>query len=548
MAGVLGPGARRALHPIARGTLVAVLVVAAGIGLPWPTGTLAGPARVAAADPTPTPTPDPTPEPTPGATPDPTPSAAPDQTPEPTPVPEPTASDGPTPQPTPTPTVSPDPGPTASPSPESSASPTPTPSPQPTPTPGIVPGSVNRSSLQLEARYEVEVHLRIGARSLSADETIQVVNRSGAPIDRLELNTVLARIGSLQISSASVDDRPVTAAVSDQTILMPLGGILPDGAATTVRLSFQGSFSSGLDGSRWLFTSSGGVLAAYRWLPWVSQARRFDRPNHGDPFVTTSSPSVRLRVTTDRPTRIATSGRLVSRVGNVHVFAAENVRDISFVADPTFAITAGWAGSTRVLVYGHSSTRRRLLLAEAVRALDRIGRLVGPYPWPTFTVVETAGGYAMESAGAIWIPRGVQTYRFRYLVTHETAHQWFYGLVGNDQALDPFADEATADFVTRYVNRSFRSTGCPKVALDRSIYRYHACYYGVIYVDGANVLNSVRLKIGSSAFFRGLRAYVADHRFGFGSTAALIEHLDATTTRDLAHELLGRFPRLLGIR
>jgi len=397
----------------------------------------------------------------------------------------------------------------------------------------------------MEARYEVTVELRTVDRSLSADETIEVINRSGGPVDRLELNTVLARIGSLEISSASVDDNPVAPVVVDQTILLPLGGILPDGAATTVRLSFGGQFATGTDASRWLFTSTGGVLAAYRWLPWVSQARPFYRPNHGDPFVTTSSPSVQLQITTDQPTRIATSGRLVSHSGNVHVFAAENVRDISFVADPTFAVSAGWAGPTRVLVYAHGSTRRQLLLSEAIRALTRISRLMGPYPWPTFTVIETAGGYAMESPGAIWIPRPAQRWRFRYLVTHETAHQWFYGLVGNDQALEPFADEAPADFLTRYVIGAFRSSLCSRSALDRSIYGYGLCYYEIIYVQGASALNSVRLRMGSTHFFRALRAYVASHRFGFGSTVTLIEYLDAYTERDLVSELRHRFPSLL---
>jgi hypothetical protein len=127
---------------------------------------------------------------------------------------------------------------------------------------------------------------------------------------------------------------------------------------------------------------------------------------------------------------------------------------------------------------------------------------------------------------------------------HETAHQWFYGLVGSDQALQPFADEAPTDFITRYVNGSFRSAGCSAMSLDRPIYAYRACYYEVIYVQGANVLNSVRLRMGSYLFWRGLRAYVADHRFGFGSTSTLIAYLDALTERDLVRELAGRFPRL----
>ena len=32
----------------------------------------------------------------------------------------------------------------------------------------------------------------------------------------------------------------------------------------------------------------------------------------------------------------------------------------------------------------------------------------------------------------------------RLVVDHETAHQWFYALVGNDQARDPWLDETLA--------------------------------------------------------------------------------------------------------
>jgi hypothetical protein len=583
----LGPGARRARSAILRGIVVTVLAVTVGIGLPVPAvGSLLGPVPVAAADPTqppdPAPTPEPTPEPTaapdptepptpeptaaPTPTPNPDPTAAPSGDPTPTLEPTPVPSDQPTPvpsdQPTPEPTATPtDPGnPSPSPSPREGAtpdnvaepgelpSPSPGPTPEPTPEPGprsaIVPGSVGRSSLAIEATYEVDLRLWLTTRSLSADETIEIVNRSGGPIDRLELNTVMARIGRLWIAAASVDGQAVTPTVSDQTIILPLGGILPDGAGATVQLAFGGAFSSATSGSSWLFTSAGGALAAYRWLPWVSARRPFDRRNHGDPFVTVSSPSVRLQVTTDRAARIATSARLVSQAGNVQVFAAENVRDITFVADPTFAVSAGWAGPTRVLVYGHNSTRRRLLLSEAIRALERAGRLLGPYPWPTFTVIETAGGYAMESPGAIWIPRGAGTYRFRYLVMHETTHQWFYGLVGSDQALQPFADEAPTDFITRYVNGQLRGSLCSPMTLDRSIYGYGACYYEVVYVQGANLLNSVRLRMGSALFWQGIRAYVADHRFGLGSTPSLLAYLDARTERNLARELASRFPSL----
>ena len=410
----------------------------------------------------------------------------------------------------------------------------------------IVPGTVDRSSLAVEARYDVRATLRFANRSLAVDERIAIVNRDSEPIDRLDLNSVLARIGALAITTATVDGVAVRPSVTDQTIRLPLGGVLPPGEAAEVRLVFTARFGTRLDASRWLFTSYGSTWAAYRWLPWVSAARPFDRANHGDPFITASSPSVRVTITTDRSTRIATNGRRASLTGRTHVFVAENVRDFTFVADSRFGATAAHVGDTRVLVYARTSARRATLLREASRALARLEALLGPYPWPVLTVVETAGGYAVESPGAIWIPRGAPTANLPWLVAHEIAHQWFYGLVGSDQALQPFADEAPADYLARYVNGTLRSSRCARDELDRSIYRYStACYFEVVYVQGSQVLEAIRRRVGGPAFFRAMRTYLAAHRFGFGSTASLLAAFDAVDPADLAARLRPRFPRIL---
>jgi hypothetical protein len=410
----------------------------------------------------------------------------------------------------------------------------------------VVPGAVDRTSLDVEARYDVRVRLRLATGRMSVVEQIAITNRSGGPIDHLELNSVLARIGALQITSATVDGVPVVPGVADQTVVFPLGGIIADGASADLRLTFSARVGSRLDASHWLFSRVDGSWAAYRWLPWVSAARRFTRANHGDPFVTASSPSVRLAVTTDRPVRIATSGRRIAADGLTQVFAAADVRDLTFVADPLFRTTSATVGDTRVIVHGRTSARRAALLREASRALRRLEALLGPYPWPTLTVAETAGGYAVESPGAIWIPRGAATARLPWLVAHEVAHQWFYGLVGSDQALQPFADEAPADFLARHVTGTQRSSRCSRDTLDRSIYAYSAgCYFEVVYVQGSQVLEAIRRRAGSPAFFRALRGYLAEHRNGMGSTRELLAALDAIDPADLASTLRARFPRIL---
>ncbi|HEV7603525.1 MAG TPA: hypothetical protein VGO15_01060, partial [Candidatus Limnocylindrales bacterium] len=144
------------------------------------------------------------------------------------------------------------------------------------------------------------------------------------------------------------------------------------------------------------------------------------------------------------------------------------------------------------------------------------------------------------------IPTGVAVSNLRYLVAHETAHQWFYGLVGNDQSSEPFVDEATADFAARYVLNLRRGSGCATARLDLRIYDYSAaCYYEDIYIQGGNLLDVARRRMGTAAFWTALRGYVSANRFRIVTTSTLLDALDAATPIDLRTTLFrARFPRI----
>ena len=72
----------------------------------------------------------------------------------------------------------------------------------------IVPGSVGRSSPLLDATYDAYLRISWGTRKIYVDSTATIRNTSGAPIDRIELNTVAARLGSIQLHSVTVDGAP----------------------------------------------------------------------------------------------------------------------------------------------------------------------------------------------------------------------------------------------------------------------------------------------------------------------------------------------------
>jgi hypothetical protein len=412
----------------------------------------------------------------------------------------------------------------------------------------IVPGSVGRSSVFLDATYDATLWLSWDTRRISVDSTATIRNTSGSAIDRVELNTIAARLGGIRLEPVTVDGAAVHATISDQTIVVPLGGILPVGGATRVRVRYQATVRSSLTGSNWLFTRTNGVLDLYRWLPWVSRRIAFDRPNHGDPFETPTSRSVKVRIVTNRKLVLATSGdrTAVSANGLTQIFAASNVRDFTVTAATDYRTGSRIIRDTVVRVYYRPGAPGAAMLDAAADAFDALERRLGSYPHATFKVAQSAGAYGMESPGLIWIPTGAPAANLRYLVAHETAHQWFYGIVGNDQATAPFADEAAADFAARYVLGLRRSSRCSKATLDRTIYEYTAaCYYEKIYIQGGNLLDDARRKMGSTAFWAALRGYVAANRGRIVTNATLLHALDAGTPLDLGRTLFAlRFPRI----
>jgi hypothetical protein len=423
-----------------------------------------------------------------------------------------------------------------------------TPSRPPSPEPplaatAIRPGSVNRASLDLDASYDVRLKLSWSTRNVAVTTTLAVHNTSGSAVDRLELTTIAARLGGMRLTQVTVDGAAVPATVSDQTIHLPLGGILDRGATTTVKVAYRATLRSTTSGSTWLFTRANGILEMHRWVPWISRPTAFDRPNHGDPFVTPVSPRVHVTIVADRAISWATTGEQTSPPGATTSFEPTNVRDIAIVGAPDFRTTSATVGGVTIRVRSRAGFAASTVLAAAKTALSREAALLGAYPYPTYDLAQTAGGYGMESPGLTWIPTGAGS--LGYLVAHETAHQWFYGIVGNDQARNPVADEAAADMVARHVLGLRRDSRCSTARLDLTIYRYSStCYYEVIYIQGGNFLDDLRRAMGSTAYWRAIRQYVTDNRFGLSSTQRLLDAIDRGTSLDFRSRYHPRFPSI----
>jgi len=418
---------------------------------------------------------------------------------------------------------------------------------------GISSGSVAAAqapagaSYELDAEYDVELFLNWKTRRLRLVTSIDLVNASGGVIDRLHLNTIAAKLGSLRKLRVWVDGDEITAKRSGQTITVPLLDALGPSGTARVKVSFRARLLTTAAGRGFLFSKRGGIAQMYRFIPWLSRRIPFGSDPHGEPFLTPSSKKVRVTVDSDRKLKWATSGRRIARSGTRKTFLANDVRDFNIAASPSYRTATGTSknGKTRIVAYTRKIDAKRLVrLARTELARYRVKTGIA-YPHPTYRVAESSSGLAMESPGLIWIPRARSAADHPFLVSHETAHQWFYGIVGNDQATDAFADEAVADYYSRKAHLSLRPSRCRTARLDLEIRRYSsACYFEVIYVQGARFLDGLRRDFGSGKFRRAMRDYAADNREGIGSNQKLLEALRDRMGNGVVKRFKKRFPSL----
>lgn len=219
------------------------------------------------------------------------------------------------------------------------------------------------------------------------------------------------------------------------------------------------------------------------------------------------------------------------RQGDITHYTLASARNFAWSASPLYEVRKQQVADITVVGYSfpiHADAGEEALNTTA-KALELYSRLFGPYPHQTLSVVEADFLDGMEYDGLYFLSNGFYNLydgsQGEYLVAiaaHETAHQWFYGLVGNDQALEPWLDEALCTYSEKlyYENTapealdwwiSYRVNYYdPKGWVDGSIYNpegYRA-YRDAVYLNGALFLDDLRSQIGNEAFFAFLKDYV----------------------------------------
>ena len=176
--------------------------------------------------------------------------------------------------------------------------------------------------------------------------------------------------------------------------------------------------------------------------------------NNGDPFYSEMA-NYDVTIIYDDDFTLASTGKQEETsfkiVGKkkTHIKASV-VRDFAFVLSKRFQVISGKAGKTTVNYYYYDDTNAEKNLKAGIDSINTFNNLFGEYPYETYNVVKANfihGG--MEYPNLVYISDSVENEKdYINVIIHETAHQWWYGLVGSNAVEYAWQDEGLTEYST----------------------------------------------------------------------------------------------------
>jgi hypothetical protein len=392
----------------------------------------------------------------------------------------------------------------------------------PCPTPAYRLPDPHRPRYSLQLRIDPSAHLVTG--------TLRVVFRPDLATDRLVFRLwangpVLQHEGArIAVDDVTVGGAPRASTEPDPTTLV-VPGRFAAGTPVTAGLRFRLTLPQRAKDRISQDGDSIRLGSFFPILPWVAgRGWATDPPTHV-PAETSTSPvaDFDVHITVPHGLGVLASG---SPVGTGH-WRADDVRDFA-VATGDFRTAHVDAHAPRpvditVGVAPGVAGKPGQIAAYARHALEHLASLYGHYPWDTLSI---AFGPDLQAEGIEYPTMIFEGPGAVHLIEpHEIAHQWFYSLVGNDQATDPWLDEGLASYAGSETSGDLgRFTSVPMPAAARghlsapmTYWDAHPdAYFAGVYAQGVLAVSSLGAR-GRIAC--ALRRYVARNAYRIADDA-----------------------------
>jgi hypothetical protein len=457
--------------------------------------------------------------------------------------------------------------PTFTPAPTEIPTELPTLAPSPTSLPTDVPTIPPNTSIL--PQYAINVQMDYAGHTVTVSEDVLYLNPS---LDNLS-NIVLAVnpnlwSGVFSLQFISVNDQPWDDyTLNGQRLTVNLATPLAPAEIVKIGLAFQLTLpysSARFENFGYTYRQTNLIdwypfIVPYQAGEWILR----DSFGFGETLV---YPLADFRVSltfTDAAQPVVAASAPASSANGALVYILPRARNFTFSISDEYQVSS--ADANGVMIYNyyfpeHASAAAMTLELTREAVLTYSARF-GPYPHSALSVVETDLNDGLEADGLYFLASsfysafdGSLQNNLAVISVHETAHQWWYGAVASDQAIEPWLDEALGT----YSEHIFYESNYPNLVnwwwnwrvnsraggwVDLRVYDAptFAAYIGGVYFNGANFFEDLRNRIGDEAFFAFLGDYYARKNGQIASSADFFAILDAHTSADYSDLLQNYF-------
>ena len=313
----------------------------------------------------------------------------------------------------------------------------------------------------------MNVVLDYAAKTVAVDETIVYPNHSGQLLNDLVL-AVEPNLWSpcFTLSAISVEDAPVTDySLVGQKLSIPLAQVMEPETTVTVQIQYTLALplieptNPNLSRPR-IFGYSPRQINLTNWypyiVPWIGGEWVLHDPWYYGEHLVYEAADFTVNIKSADPAIapvIAASGESTQN-GEWTTYTLTAGRTFAISASRDFLTASTQVGDVTITSYYLQQIYKgsgEAALKAAAEALQIYTQRYGPYPHKTLAVVMGDFNDGMEFSAFFYLSRdfynlydGTRRSYLIFVSAHETAHQWWFEQVANDQALQPWLDEALA--------------------------------------------------------------------------------------------------------
>ncbi len=441
--------------------------------------------------------------------------------------------------------------PTPPPTPTPSPLPSLTPSPSPTPTPtSILPSAPPRPRYRLYARLDEPRH------HLDVEQIVEYPNLTGQALSSLILAVEPNRWPDcFFLHSLIIAGSAPKYTLKDHRLEIFLPEPLPPQETLTIHLRYALDLPPKRMAETFGYTSWQQNYT--NWYPFIVPYRNgwvLHDPWHVGEHLVYEVADFDVYLQAPAELQIAAPVPAVEE-GGWRRYTLTNARTFAFSASHFYRVSEMQVGTIPIRSYFLAADQAagEHITLQAVRFLTLYTERIAPYPYPSLSIVESELPDGAEFDGLVFLAQrfyrefdGGTRNNLTTIGVHEIAHQWWFGLVGNDQALEPWLDEALAlysealfyEWAENAANWwwNFRVNFFdPQGFVNIPIYEggNFRAYTNAVYLRGGQFLNALRQRMGDKAFYAFLQDYARQMQGKIATREDFFRILSQHTDRNL---------------